>query len=135
MQMPNDLSATRIAVVDDTETIFGNAPIARNLFSRLEESIQHRSIRISQIECRRNVLARDQQYMVRSLRVEILEGDQEFVLINDLAGNLTGDDFAKNTVHNCLPNQFALTNVLYSKPSGYYYQGGHRFVNILKILI
>ena len=52
---------------------------------------------------RRDVPARHDQHVHRRLRVDVLEGDDAIVLIDNRRGNLAGDDLAEQAVrHICL---------------------------------
>jgi hypothetical protein len=85
--------------VDDETIAVVQLLLSRNLASQVQQVAEHRSVLRQSMCVRRDVLLRNDQYMHRSLRVDIRERERVLVLTQALGGNGTGDDLAEEAVH------------------------------------
>jgi hypothetical protein len=97
MQMIHRLPAIRARVDDDPVTAVQLLP-TRNLYSRSHQVAHQRSISRHRLRSRSDVLLRNDQQMLRSLRIDIGKGDAEFILIHTIRWNGAGDDLAEEAV-------------------------------------
>lgn len=103
MNVPNNLTTAFITVIDDSKTILRKTPVMCDLAGNLEDMTNQLIVCRSQVQCCANMFTRHDQEMIWSLRVDILEDNDLFVLINKLARNFTGDNFTEDaTVRHAL---------------------------------
>lgn len=99
MQMKDRLPGFGSGVDDGAEAVPGDAFLPRDLRRKAQQMTEQGVMLTRGVIERREVLARNQQHVRGSLRVEIAERDGVIVFVDFLRWNLTCDDFAKETVH------------------------------------
>ena len=98
MDVKDCLTRLAIRIEDGTVPTVG----VTVLFCQRGGASQHRShkriILRSQVVERRDVAPRDDEHVKRSLRVDVLEGDESVILMHDRAWNVTRDDLAEQAI-------------------------------------
>ncbi len=98
MDMPDHLPAGRVAIDNDPETVFSKTEVMGDLAGDLMNMTDQFIICSCQIKNGADMLARNDQEMMRRLRVDVLDDDQTIILENLLAGDLAGNDFTEYTI-------------------------------------
>lgn len=96
MQMKDGLARARIAVDHRPVAALCNAFLRRNFSRNLKQSAKQLGILRLRIVQGWDGLARDHQDMHRRLRIDIAKGDDLRILINDVGGDVAGQDPAEN---------------------------------------
>lgn len=102
VEMENRLAGIGPMVDDNAETLICNAVLPGKLRSQLKDLTDNRSVIRRQIHQVRDVLAGNDQKVNRRLRINVPEGHQRFVLVNDIAFDLTFDNATKKTITHAL---------------------------------
>ncbi len=97
MNMPDDLTAGGVGIDDHPEPIISKAKVMSDLSGNLVNMSDHFVVNSGQIENRTDMLAWDNQHMMRSLRGNILDDDKTIVRKNSFCGNFTPDNLAEQT--------------------------------------
>jgi hypothetical protein len=95
MQMEDGLTGALQAIRYQTETLFGNSRLLCQRDCRSLELAQQLGVSGLSFQERWNVLTRYQQKVHRCLRIDVSEGKNLVVLIDDFGGKLTRGDLAE----------------------------------------
>src|SRR6266699_5112171 len=106
VQVEDALPRIRADVGDKAVAALADAQVARNLCRRCEDRCQHWPILSRQVRHRGDVTPRNEQDMLRRLRVDILKRDHILVLIVNLTRYLTCCHLAEQAVLNAHTNTF-----------------------------
>ena len=99
MQMLHALPAFLACVGHDAEALLGNAQLPGKLRYHLYQYMARQLAVLSgQLQEAANVLFRDDQHMLGSLRLQITESNYLIILIDDIRRNLFLSYLAKDTI-------------------------------------
>jgi hypothetical protein len=98
VQMKNGLAAVIVRIDHDAVSFFGKTLTASDLGGGQKQLAERFPVALSRLVERGNVLARDQQNMRRSLRVDVVKSHAKIVFVNFFRRNIARNDFAKNTI-------------------------------------
>ena len=98
MQMKDDLPGTRPVVDVDSEGVVGQALLARDLASDVEEVSQQDAILNVGVAEPRYVSLGDDDYMQGRLRVDVPKGQAVLILVDDIRGDLAAKDLAEDRI-------------------------------------
>ncbi len=98
VDVEHGLAGVGVAVEDGAEAAFA-VPVAGRERGAPTDHLAHQAIVISgEIVQARDVPPRHDQHVHRRLRIDVLEGDEPFVLIDNRGGDLSVDDLAEEAV-------------------------------------
>ncbi len=98
MQMVHRLPAIR-ARVDHNTIAAREAFVAGNFGGGFKQGAEERGVAGGGVVKRGDVPARNDENVDRGLGVDVGKGEKILILVNRPGGNLTGGDFAKETIH------------------------------------
>ena len=112
MQMVNRLATPLTGVGNDTIAIRDQTLLRRDHPRRQQQASGDERVVVAQVTHRRDVLARDDQYMGRRCRLNIAERDDRVIVIDAFSRDLAPNDPAEDTLliaayHLTLPSSFA----------------------------
>ena len=106
MQMPHGLAAF-LAVIDDQAEIIRGAQIVGYAFSRQQQMAEQFPVLVGRIGQPPDIFFRDDQYVMGGLRRDVFERQAQFVFINDVGRNFSGDNFIEESVgHRAVGNRY-----------------------------
>jgi len=95
VEVIDGLAATLETVCDQAEPRLLQAKSASQVDGSVLEPAQQSTVIGSDVEKSGYVLARDHQYVYRGLRIDVVEGYDLVVLVDQLSRNLAAGDFAE----------------------------------------
>jgi len=96
MEVPDSLSRSLIAVVDDAETVFREPHVMGDFPGDLENVTHQFIISRRQIKGCPDMLARNDQNVAGGLWIDVFYNDQTVILIDEFPGDISGNDFTED---------------------------------------
>jgi hypothetical protein len=98
VQVKNGLAAGVVRIDDDTVAFFGKTLAASNFGGGQKQLTEGFPVALSCLVERGKMLARNQQNVRRSLRVDVVKSYANIVFVNFFRRNIARNDFAKDTI-------------------------------------